>query len=98
MTNPDRVIRTRAKTNKQLTFGEFCYLPATLCPFLEKVASQNSTQRKDSKVGNKTGCKKGQQKEKKKNARKEYWKEIPPPPKKRQTLSQNAQKTEKKAA
>ena len=54
-----------AETNKQITCGEFCYLPATLCPFLEKVASQNSTQRKDNKVGNKTGCKKGQQKEKK---------------------------------
>ena len=54
-----------AETNKQLTCGEFCYLPATLCPFPEKVASQNSAQRKDNKVGNKTGCKKGWQKEKK---------------------------------
>ena len=54
-----------AETNKQLTCGEFCYLPGTLCPFTEKVASQNSAQRKDNKVGNKTGCKKGQQKEKK---------------------------------
>ena len=54
-----------AETNKQLTCGEFCYLPATLCPFPEKVASQNSAQRKDNKVGNKTGCKKGPQKEKK---------------------------------
>ena len=68
-----------AETNKQLTCGEFCYLPATLCPFPEKVASQNSTQRKDNKVGNKTGCKKGRQKGKM-NARKEYWKQIPPPP------------------
>ena len=54
-----------AEANKQLTCGEFCYLPATLCPFPEKVASQNSAQRKDNKVGNKTGCKKGWQKEKK---------------------------------
>ena len=53
-----------AETNKQLTCGEFCYLPATLCPFPEKVASQNSAQRKDNKVGNKTSCKKGQKKEK----------------------------------
>ena len=68
-----------AETNKQLTCGEFCYLPATLCPFPEKVASQNSTQRKDNKVGNKTGCKKGRQKGKM-NARKEYWKQILPPP------------------
>ena len=75
-----------AETNKQLTCGEFCYLPAALCPFPEKVASQNSTQRKDNKVGNKTGCKKGRQKGKM-NARKEYWKQNPPPQKKRQTLS-----------
>ena len=34
-----------AETNKQLTCGEFCYLPATLCPFIEKVASQNSAQK-----------------------------------------------------
>ena len=54
-----------AETNKQLTCGEFCYLPATLCPFPEKVASQNAAQRKNNKVGNKTGCKKGWQKEKK---------------------------------
>ena len=55
-----------AKTNKQLTlyFGEFGYLPATLCSFPERLASQNSTQRKDNKVGNKTCCKKGRQKEK----------------------------------
>ena len=60
-----------AITNKQLTFGEFCYLPGTVYPFPEKVASQNSIQRKDNKVGNKTGCKKGRQKEKK-NSRKGY--------------------------
>ena len=56
-----------AKTNMQLTlyFGEFGYLPATLCSFPERLASQNSTQRKVNKVGNKKGCKKGQQKEKK---------------------------------
>ena len=61
-----------AETNKQLTFGEFCHLPATLCPFPEKVASQNSAQRKDNKVGNKTGCKKDNKRKKKKNARKEH--------------------------
>ena len=74
-----------AKTNKQLTFGEFCYFPATLYPFFpEKVASQNSTQRKDNKVGNKTCCKKGQQKGKKrmrgKNIENRF---LPPPPQKK---------------
>ena len=47
-----------AKTKKQLTFGEFCYLPAALCPFLEKVASQNSTQKKDTKWATKWVVKK----------------------------------------
>ena len=60
---PQARFARQSSANKQLTFGEFCYLPATLCPFPEKVASQNSTQRKDNKVGNKTGCKKGRQKE-----------------------------------
>ena len=71
-----------AETNKQLTCGEFCYLPATLCPFPEKVASQNSAQRKDNKVGNKTGCKKGQQKENKECEEKTL-KTDPPHPKKK---------------
>ena len=74
-----------AETNKQLTCGEFCYLPATLCPFPEKVASQNSAQRKDNKVGNKTSCKKGQKKEKRRMRGKNI--ENKSPPKKRQTLS-----------
>ena len=85
-----------AETNKQLTCGEFCYLPATLCPFLEKVASQNSAQSKTIKWVTKQAVKKDD-KRTKKNARKEYWKQIPPPPspkkKKRQTLSRNARKT-----
>ena len=71
-----------AETNKQLTWGEFCYLPGTLCPFTEKVASQNSAQRKDNKVGNKTGCKKERQKEKKECEAKTL-KTDPPPPKKK---------------
>ena len=74
-----------AETNKQLTCGEFCYLPATLCPFPEKVASQNSAQRKDNKVGNKTSCKKGQKKEKRRMRGKNI--ENKSPPQKRQTLS-----------
>ena len=73
-----------AETNKQLTCGEFCYLPATLCPrlrpFLEKVASQNSAKRKDNKVGNKTGCKKGRQKEKKACEERILKTDSPPPP------------------
>ena len=81
-----------AEANEQLTCGEFCYLPATLCPFPEKVASQNSAQRKDNNVGTKTGCKKGQQKEKK-ECEERTLKTDPPPPKKRQTLSRNARKT-----
>ena len=47
-----------AEANKQLTCGEFCYLPATLCPFPEKVASQNSTQKKDTKWATKRVVKK----------------------------------------
>ena len=87
-----------AKTNKQLTFGEFCYFPATLYPFFpEKVASQNSTQRKDNKVGNKTGCKKGQQKGKKRMRGKNIENRFLPPPKKRQSLSRNAPRTKKAA-
>ena len=74
-----------AETNKQLRCGEFCYLPATLCPFPEKVASQNSAQRKDNKVGNKTSCKKGQKKEKRRMREKNIENKSPPP--KRQTLS-----------
>ena len=85
-----------AETNKQLTCGEFCYLPATLCPFPEKVASQNSTQSKTIKWVTKRAVKKDD-KRTKKNARKEYWKQILPPPsrkkKKRQTLSRNARRT-----
>ena len=80
-----------AETNKQLTCGEFCYLPATLCPFPEKVTSQNAAQRKDNKVGNKTGCKKGQQKEKKECEERTL--KTDSPTKKRQTLSRNARKT-----
>ena len=72
-----------AEANKQLTCGEFCYLPATLCPFPEKVASQNSTQRKDNKVGNKTGCKKGQQKGKKRMRGKNIENRFLPPPQKK---------------
>ena len=60
-----------AETNKQLTCGEFCYLPATLCPFLEKVASQNSAQSKTIKWVTKRAVKKDD-KRTKKNARKEY--------------------------
>ena len=80
-----------AEANKQLTCGEFCYLPATLCPFPEKVTSQNAAQRKDNKVGNKTGCKKGQQKEKKECEERTL--KTDSPTKKRQTLSRNARKT-----
>ena len=72
-----------AETNKQLTCGEFCYLPAALCPFTEKVASQNSAQRKDNKVGNKTGCKKGQQKEKKRMRGKNIENKFLPPSQKK---------------
>ena len=76
-----------AKTNMQLTlyFGEFGYLPATLCSFPEKLASQNSTQRKDNKVGNKTCCKKGWQKEKREEFEERILKtdaSLPPPQKK----------------
>ena len=76
-----------AKTNMQLTlyFGEFGYLPATLSSFPEKLASQNSTQRKDNKVGNKTCCKKGWQKEKREEFEERILKtdaSLPPPPKK----------------
>ena len=60
-----------AETNKQLTCGEFYYLPATLCPFLEKVASQNSAQSKTIKWVTKQAVKKDD-KRTKKNARKEY--------------------------
>ena len=70
-----------AETNKQLRCGEFCYLPATLCPFPEKVASQNSAQRKDNKVGNKTSCKKGQKKEKRRMREKNIENKSPPPQK-----------------
>ena len=88
-----------AKTNMQLTlyFGEFGYLPATLCSFPERLASQNSTQRKDNKVGNKTCCKKGRQKEKRRIRGKNIENRSPPPPKKRQTLSRSSQKTKKAA-
>ena len=91
-----------AKTNMQLTlyFGEFGYLPATLCSFPEKLASQNSTQRKDNKVGNKTCCKKGRQKEKREELEERILKtdsSHPPPQKKRQTLSGSSQKTKKAA-
>ena len=87
-----------AKTNMQLTlyFGEFGYLPATLCSFPERLASQNSTQRKDNKVGNKTCCKKGRQKEKRRIRGKNIENRFPPP-KKRQTLSRSSQKTKKAA-
>ena len=75
-----------AETNKQLTCAEFCYLPGTLCPFPEKVASQNSAQRKDNKVGNKTGCKKGRQKEKKECEERTLKTDPPPPPHKKDKL------------
>ena len=80
-----------AEINKQLTCGEFYYLPATLCPFLEKVASQNSAQSKTIKWVTKQAVKKDD-KRTKKNARKEYWKQIPKTFS-RQTLSRNARKT-----
>ena len=90
-----------AKTNKQLTlyFGEFGYLPATLCSFPEKLASQNSTQRKDNKVGNKTCCKKGHQRKKRRMRGKHIENRFlaPPPQKKRQTLFRSSQKTKKAA-
>ena len=89
-----------AKTNKQLTlyFGEFGYLPATLCSFPERLASQNSTQRKDNKVGNKTCCKKGPRKEKEECEERILKTDSPPPPpKKRRTLSGSSQKTKKAA-
>ena len=60
-----------AEINKQLTCGEFYYLPATLCPILEKVASQNSAQSKTIKWVTKQAVKKDD-KRTKKNARKEY--------------------------
>ena len=87
-----------AKTNMQLTlyFGEFGYLPATLCSFPERLASQNSTQRKDNKVGNKTCCKKGRQKKKRRIRGKNIENRFPPP-KKRQPLSRSSQKTKKAA-
>ena len=74
-----------AETNKQLTCGEFCYLPGALCPFTEKVASQNSAQRKDNKVGNKTGCKKRTTKGKKRMRGKNIENRSPPPPPKKKT-------------
>ena len=88
-----------AKTNKQLTlyFGEFGYFPATLCSFPEKLASQNFTQRKDNKVGNKTCCKKGRQKEKREEFEERILKTDSSPPQKRQTLSRRSQKTKKAA-
>ena len=84
-----------AKTKKQLTFGEFCYLPAALCPFLEKVASQNSTQGKSIKWATKRAVKKDN-KRKKKNARKEYWKQIPPPSQKKTNFLSKCSKVKKK--
>ena len=78
-----------AETNKQLTCGEFCYLPATLCPFPEKVASQNSAQRKDNKVGNKTSCKKGQKRKKEECEERILKTNPPPPPKKTNFVSKD---------
>ena len=87
-----------AKTNMQLTlyFGEFGYLPATLCSFPERLASQNSTQRKDNKVGNKTCCKKGRQKEKRRIRGKNIENRFPPPPKKKDNLCLEVVKRQKK--
>ena len=88
-----------AKTNMQLTlyFGEFGYLPATLCSFLEKLAIQNSTQRKDNKVGKKTCCKKGWQKEKREEFEERILKtDASPPPKKKDKLCVEVVKRQKK--
>ena len=86
-----------AKTNKQLTlyFGEFGYLPATLCSFPEKLASQNSTQRKDNKVGNKTCCKKGRQKEKREEFEERILKTDSSPPQKKTNFVSKESKDKK---
>ena len=55
---------------------------------------QNSTQRKDNKVGNKTCCKKDD-KRKKKECEKRMKTDASPPPQKRQNLSRNARNTKK---
>ena len=87
-----------AKTNMQLTlyFGEFGYLPATLCSFPERLASQNSTQRKDNKVGNKTCCKKGPRKEKEECEERILKTVSPPPPQKKDELCLEVVKRQKK--
>ena len=63
--------------------------------FPEKVASQNSAQRKDNKVGNKTGCKKGWQKEKKECEERTLKTDSSPPPKKKTNFVSKCSKDKK---
>ena len=57
-------LHVRYITKKQLTFGDFCFLPATLCPFPEKVASQTPHKGKIIKWATKRAVKKDDKRKK----------------------------------